>query len=120
MFLRLPPQESLIQVSPLRAAVFPEFTQKRQPHPACNTSMSNGIFPNLLETTLQDSLDGRENFTLQMAYIASASDTQPNILSIGDTADNDLPEKPTPLTLVNAVIINETVSNHQSRHSQRF
>ncbi len=116
----LPPlpstQASPAQVLPLFAVVFPEFTQKRQTHHARNNRMANNTFLNnlpgkLLEITLQDSLDGLEDFTLQIAYAATS--TQFEILFIGDTTDskNNLPTKPTPLTLVNT---SDTHNNFQS------
>jgi len=113
----LPPVFSarLTQVLPLCAVVFPEFTLKRQTHRARNKRMANDTLPDnplskSLEITLRDCLDGLEDFTLQMAYAATS--TQFEILSIGDTTDskNNLPAKPTPLTLVN---ISNNTNNFQ-------
>jgi len=65
--------------------------------------MANGIPFNQpdksLEITLQDSLDGLEDFTLQMA--CSATGAQFEILSIDNATDseNNLSVKPAPLTL---------------------
>ncbi|MCF6338240.1 MAG: hypothetical protein L3J84_09875 [Gammaproteobacteria bacterium] len=62
-----------------------------------------------LEITLRDCLDGLEDFTLQMAY--ATTHAQFEILSIDDLAKskNDLPAKPTPLTLVTASISNNHI-----------
>ncbi len=94
----------LTQVLPLCAVVFPEFTLKRQTHYACNKRMANGTLPDnplskSLEITLRDCLDGLEDFTLQMAYATTHAPFE--ILSISDAtkSENDLPAKPTPLTL---------------------
>ncbi len=101
----------LTQVLPLCAVVFPEFTLKRQTHRARNKRMAHDTLPDnplgkSLEITLRDCLDGLEDFTLQMAY--ATTHAQFEILSIGDVTknENNLPAKPTPLTLVTAPINN--------------
>jgi len=99
-------QASPIQVLSLHAVVLPELTRKRQVHYARHKRMTNNTHINLpdksLEITLQNSLDGLEDFILQVAYATTApANTQFEILSIGDTTDseNSLSGKPTPLTL---------------------
>ncbi len=101
----------LTQVLPLCAVVFPEFTLKRQTHRARNKRMANDTLPDnplskSLEITLRDCLDSLEDFTLQMAY--ATPHAQFEILSISDAtkSENDLPAKPTPLTLVTAPVNN--------------
>ncbi len=101
-------QTNPAQVLPLCAVVFPEFTPKKQAHCAHGKRMNDDNPLNLpdksLEITLQDSLDGLEDFTLQMAYATTG--LQFEIIAIGNATDgeNNLPAKPTPLTLVTASI----------------
>lgn len=65
--------------------------------------MANGILKQLnqsLEITVRDSLDGLEDFTLQMAYATTGEHFE--ILSIEGTtsSENNSPAKPVALTLV--------------------
>ena len=65
--------------------------------------MANGILKQLnqsLEINVRDSLDGLEDFTLQMAYTGSGA--QFDILSIDSApgSENSSPAKPVTLTLV--------------------
>lgn len=65
--------------------------------------MANGILKQLnqsLEINVRDSLDGLEDFTLQMAYTGSGA--QFEILSVNQATDckKDSPAKPVTLTLV--------------------
>ena len=69
--------------------------------------MANGILKRLnqsLEITVQDSLDGLEDFTLQMAYATTGA--QFEILSIDSIAGsiNSSPATPVALTLIDNAI----------------
>jgi len=74
-----------------------------------------------LEITLQDGLDGLEDFTLQMA--CSATGEQFDILSISTTVnsendqsdENNLSAKPTPFTLVTTSISSQPTTRRQRR-----
>ena len=101
-------QANPAQVLPLCAVVFPEFTPKRQAYRAHSKRMNDNNPLDLpdksLEITLQDSLDGLEDFTLQMAYATTG--VQFEIISIEGATDdeNNLPAEPTPLTLITSSI----------------
>ncbi len=65
--------------------------------------MAKGILKQLnqsLEITVRDSLDGLEDFTLQVAYAASGAQFEILSIDIAPSSEKHSPAKPAALTLV--------------------